>query len=290
MRIGELIRKSEKPFFSVEFFPPADPAALDNFYSTVEDLSRLKPLFASVTYGAGGKKRDRTLEVTSEIGRRGLAAMAHLTCVGADEKGIRDFVNGLRENGIENILALRGDYPEDRSWSPENARFRNASDLLRFLKSEFPDMDAGVAVYPYPHPESPTFADDRKWTAEKMAAGADFAITQLFFDVREYLDLVDNIKKRGVSAPIIPGIISIQSFESLKRVLSLCGAHIPPKLYIRLEEANAKGGAEAVREEGVKIAIDMIRKLIDLGAPGVHLYTLNKSELCERIVRETGLA
>ena len=290
MRIGELIKKSEKPFFSVEFFPPSDPGGMDNFYAAVEDLSRLKPLFASVTYGAGGRKRDRTLEVTSEIARRGLTAMAHLTCVGADEKGISDFVSGLRENGIENILALRGDYPEDGSWSGERARFGHASDLLRFLKSEFPDMDAGVAVYPYPHPESPTFAEDRKWTAEKLAAGADFAITQLFFDVREYLDLVDNIKSRGVDAPIIPGIISIQSFESLKRVLSLCGAHIPPKLYLKLEEANEKGGAAAVREEGAKIAIDMIRKLIDLGAPGVHLYTLNKSELCSNIAREAGLA
>ncbi|MBD5607753.1 MAG: methylenetetrahydrofolate reductase [NAD(P)H] [Desulfovibrio sp.] len=290
MRIGELIRKSEKPFFSVEFFPPSDPVALDTFYATVDDLARLKPLFASVTYGAGGKKRDKTLEVTAEIGRRGLTAMAHLTCVGADEKGITDFVNGLRENGARNILALRGDYPEDGSWSPENARFRNASDLLRFLKNQFPDMDAGVAVYPYPHPESPTFSDDRKWTAEKMAAGADFAITQLFFDVREYVDLVDNLKQRGVDAPIIPGIISIQSFESLKRVLSLCGAHIPPKLYLRLEEASAKGGAEAVREEGAKIAVDMIRKLIELGAPGVHLYTLNKSQLCRQIIKESGLA
>ncbi|MDE5832130.1 MAG: methylenetetrahydrofolate reductase [Desulfovibrio sp.] len=290
MRISELIRNSRKPFFSLEFFPPSDPANFDAFYDAVDELGKLKPLFASVTYGAGGKKQARTLEITSGVAGRGIPAMAHLTCVGANEKGIAEFVAGLQKNGIDNILALRGDYPEDRSWTPENSRFRHASDLVAFLKKEFPDMDAGVAVYPYPHPESPTFAEDRKWTAEKLASGADFAITQLFFDPREYIDLTENIRTRGAIAPVIPGIISIQSFESLKRILSLCGAHIPPKLYLRLEEANAKGGAGAVREEGAKIAVDMIRRLLELGAPGIHLYTLNKSALCETIIRESGLA
>ena len=290
MRIGDLIKNRDKPFFSLEFFPPADAENLAKFYKAVEDLEKLKPLFVSVTYGAGGKKQGRTLEITSALAARGLEAMAHLTCVGARPEAIAGFVRQLRANGVDNVLALRGDYPEDGSWSEAGADFKHASDLLRFLKANFPEIGAGVAAYPYPHPESPTFAEDRLHTAEKFAAGADFAITQLFFDVREYVDLVDNLSARGFGAPVVPGVFAIQSFESLKRVLSLCGARIPPGLYLRLEAANAEGGAEAVREEGVRVAIDMVRRLLDLGAPGVHLYTLNKSDVAKRIIEETGLA
>lgn len=289
MRIGDLIRSSRKPFFSFEFFPPADAAALDNFYGVVDGLARLKPLFVSVTYGAGGKKQGKTLEVTSELTRRGLATMAHLTCVGADEARIAGFMEDLLANGVENVLALRGDYPEDGRWNPEEARFRHASDLLKYLKKEFPEMGVGAAVYPYPHPESPTFAEDRERTAEKLAAGADFAVTQMFFDAREYIDLTAYLRNRGIDAPIVPGIFAIQSFESLKRTLSLCGANIPPKLYLRLEDANVRGGAAAVREEGVRFTLDLIRELLALGAPGIHLYTLNKSDLAERLLAESGL-
>ena len=149
-------------------------------------------------------------------------------------------------------------------------------------------MGIGVAGYPAPHPESPRFASDWRYTVAKIREGADFVITQLFFDVREYLHFVDRLSDMGVSVPVIPGILPIQSLESIRRTLSLCGANIPGKLYLALEEANAKGGAEAVREAGLKFAVQQIRTLLDNGAPGIHLYTLNKASMCLRIAEEVG--
>lgn len=290
MKIGTLIGQSAKPFFSLEFFPPANAGQMDDFYGVVDELGALKPLFVSVTYGAGGKKQRNTLEVTAELAARGYDVMAHLTCVGAEEQGIVSFLRQLEQNGIHNVLALRGDAPAGQDWDWSRGKFRHASDLVRFIKNNMPQMGIGVAAYPSPHPESPTIARDRDNTAGKLAAGAEFAISQLFFDVREYIDLVENMRQRNINVPLVPGIMVLQSFEGLRRVLSLCGANIPGKLYLELEKANETGGAEAVREAGLAFALDMIRQLLDFGAPGIHLYTLNKSGLCKRIIRESGLA
>lgn len=289
MRIATLIENAKAPFFSLEFFPPANTELLPNFYATAEKLGALGPLFMSVTYGAGGKKRDATLGVVSELAGRGYAAMAHLTCVGATPESISAFLADLKAKGVDNVLALRGDPPAGQDWNWDDGYFRRAVDLVKFIRAENSDMGIGVAAYPSPHPESPTFAADRRDLAAKLEAGADFAITQLFFDPREYEDLTARLRERGVRSPIIPGILPIQSFESLKRVLSLCGANIPGKFYLELEKANAKGGAERARETGVKFALRQIRTLLEAGAPGIHLYTLNKSSLCERIIRESGL-
>lgn len=290
MRIGDLVQKAEKPFFSLEFFPPAKTGQLPAFYQTVDELAALEPLFVSVTYGAGGGKQRNTLDVTAELARKGLNVMAHLTCVGAEPGAIREFLSALAQNGVNNVLALRGDPPKDREWSWQTGPFRYASDLVEFVKREFPAMGVAVAAYPAPHPESPTFAEDRANTARKLATGADFAVSQLFFDVREYIELMRSLAEKGIKAPVIPGIMAIQSLESLKRVLSLCGANIPGNLYLELEAANASGGAEAVREAGIAFATRQIRQLLDAGAPGIHLYTLNKSGVCSRIVQECGLA
>lgn len=288
--IEKLIHESAKPFFSLEFFPPSDPAQLPAFYKTADKLGALNPLFISVTYGAGGGKRKNTLDVTAELARRGFTTMAHLTCAGSTAASIRDFTRALKDNGVDNILALRGDPPADASaWDWSQGEFQHADDLVRFTREEAPCMGIGVALYPSPHPESPSFEEDRRRSADKLKAGAGFAITQLFFDSREYEALAEDMRKRGVSAPIIPGIITIQSFDGLKRVLSMCGANIPAKLYIELDEANAKGGSEAVREAGLNFTLRQIRRLLDMGAPGVHLYTLNKSDLCARIIEESGL-
>lgn len=290
MRICDLITNSSRPFFSLEFFPPGDEAQLPEFYSAAGELGELGPLFVSVTYGAGGAKQQNTLNVTGELARRGFTVMAHLTCVGAEPSGIGDFLRELEARGVDNVLALRGDPPRDRQWDWDSGHFRHAADLVRFIRQEFPQMGVGVAAYPAPHPESPTFADDRRHTADKLAAGAQFAVTQLFFDVREYVDLLANLRQRGVDVPVVPGIMPIQSLESLRRVLSLCGAVIPAKFYLDLENANSAGGACAVREAGIAFAIRQVGQLLDAGAPGVHLYTLNKSGLCSRIIRECGLA
>lgn len=290
MRIGDLVKNADSPFFSLEFFPPSEAEKLPVFYRTADKLGAFGPLFVSVTYGAGGKKRDATLGVVSELAKRGYETMAHLTCVGASPDSIAEYVRNLMDNGVENVLALRGDPPANEEWNWENGYFKNASDLVKFIREKFPETGVGVAAYPSPHPESLTFEADRRHTAAKLASGADFAITQLFFDVREYVDLVKRLRDENITAPVIPGILPIQSFESLKRVLSLCGANIPGKFYMELEAANAAGGAEAVREAGVRFALRQIRRLLDEGAPGIHLYTLNKSELCSRIIEESGLA
>ena len=180
--------------------------------------------------------------------------MAHLTCVGAEPQAISDFVSHLRAAGVHNVLALRGDAPRGVSdWDWNAGHFHNARDLVRFLRSEHPDLGIGVAGYPAPHPDAATFASDRAYLADKLRAGADFVITQLFFDVREYESLVSSLRAAGLETPVIPGILPIQSFDSLRRVLSLCGANIPGKLYLELEAAHNEGGVEAVREAGLRL-------------------------------------
>ena len=288
MHIGKMIRELSAPFYSLEFFPPSDMAQLPDFYATVDRLRALNPLFASVTYGAGGARQQNTLAVTAELARRGITAMAHLTCVGAEPQSIAAFLHDLQASGVNNVLALRGDAPADKPWDWNKAHFRHASDLVAFAREQQPDLGIGVAAYPAPHPESPTFADDRRCTAEKMRAGADFALTQLFFDAREYEDLVSHLRGQGITTPVIPGILPIQSFDSLRRVLSLCGANIPGKLYLALEKANNDGGAEAVRQVGLDYAVRQIRSLLDASAPGIHLYTLNKADMCLRLAEAVG--
>lgn len=290
MRIGELIKESDRPFFSLEFFPPSSKDQMPAFYKAADALGELAPLFVSVTYGAGGAKQQNSLAVTGELARRGFTVMSHLTCVGAEPEGIHAYIEQLLERNIDNVLALRGDPPKDKAWDWSRGAFRNASDLVAFLHRHFPKLGIGVAVYPAPHPESATFEQDRTNTALKLRAGAQFGISQLFFDVREYEELLGRLKKADINVPIIPGILPIQSLDSLKRVLSLCGANIPGNFYLELEAANAQGGAEAVRETGLNFAIRQIRRLLEMGAPGIHLYTLNKSGLCKRIIQECDLA
>jgi len=288
MTIAASLKKAHSPFVSCEFFPPADETAMDDFYAAVDRLAQLSPLFASVTYGAGGSRQDRTLGVARELSALGFSVMSHLTCVGARPAGLVAYMQSLRDAGVSNILALRGDPPRDKpfQWT---GPFRHAEDLVRYIVRQQPDVSIGVAGYPCPHPESPTFADDRLYTLRKLEAGADFVVTQLFFDVRDYFELVDWLKDRGCTKPVIPGVLPIQSFKSLRRVLSMCGASIPAKLYLELEEADRRGGADAVRKVGVDFAVDQITRLIMGGAPGIHLYTLNKADLCLQIAREAGI-
>ncbi len=288
MNIGQLIAERDKPFYSFEFFPPKDPVQWPEFFTMVEKLMPLNPLFTSVTYGAGGSSQDATLEIVSHLKKHfELETMAHLTCVGATQEYITQYLQRLRDNGVDNVLALRGDIPKGQE-ADSDTEFCHAADLVRFVKTHQPGMGIGVAGYPAPHPESPSFASDWRYTVAKIREGADFVITQLFFDVREYFHFVDRLSDMGVSVPVIPGILPIQSLESIRRTLSLCGANIPGKLYLALEEANAKGGAEAVREAGLKFAVQQIRTLLDNGAPGIHLYTLNKAAMCQRIAEEVG--
>ncbi|BFR49137.1 methylenetetrahydrofolate reductase [NAD(P)H] [Nitratidesulfovibrio sp. HK-II] len=290
MKIRDRIAASTSPFYSLEFFPPKERENWPGFFATVERLKALNPLFASVTYGAGGSTQDNTLEITSHLKNvMGLEPMAHLTCVGATRERIADYLRRLREVNVDNVLALRGDAPKGQDFDWDTAEFRYAADLVRFTRSEQPDMGVGVAGYPAAHPESPSFASDLRHTADKVNAGADFIVTQLFFDVREYFDFVERLRGLGVDKPVLPGILPIQSLESVRRILSLCGANIPGNLYLELEAANEKGGAEAVKEAGIAFAQRQIRTLLDGGAPGIHLYTLNRADTCLRIAEAVGM-
>lgn len=290
MKIRDSIAASIRPFYSLEFFPPKERENWPGFFATVERLKALNPLFASVTYGAGGSTQDNTLEITSHLKNvMGLEPMAHLTCVGATRERIADYLRRLREVNVDNVLALRGDAPRGQDIDWDTAEFRYAADLVRFARNEQPDMGVGVAGYPAAHPESPSFASDLRHTADKVNAGADFIVTQLFFDVREYFDFVERLRAMGVTVPVLPGILPIQSLESVRRILSLCGANIPGKLYLELDAANEKGGADAVKEAGIAFAQQQIRSLLDGGAPGIHLYTLNRADTCLRIAEAVGM-
>lgn len=273
-------------FLSLEFFPPKEREQWPRFFAQVDRLAGLDPLFVSVTYGAGGTFRDNTLEIAADVHRRfGLTTMAHLTCVGAEREGIADYLDRLRDSGIDNILALRGDMPGQAPsiiWKD----FHYASDLVEFVREGRPEMGVATACYPDAHPESPSIDDDLRWTCHKFNAGSDFAVTQLFFDVRRYRDLVRRLGSRGIYDPILPGILPVLSMQSLNRILALCGANIPLKLYLELQQANEEGGDEAVRRKGIEIARRQVRELLALGAPGIHLYTLNNADVCLEILED----
>jgi len=286
MNIAQQIAAAKRPFYSLEFFPPKEEKDWPVFFATVEQLQSIRPLFVSVTYGAGGSAQHATLALARKLREMELETMVHLTCVHADREQIAAFLHELRAAGLENVLALRGDPPHGRDMDWTKAAFRYAADLVRFVREQDPLMGIAVAGYPAAHPESVTFSADREHTCDKIRAGADFVITQLFFDVREYEDFVRYLRAKGIMAPVIPGVLPIQSLESVRRILSLCGANIPGKLYLELEAANERGGAAAVKEAGIAFALRQIKRLLEFGAPGIHLYTLNRASTCLRIVEE----
>jgi len=285
--IDSIAQRNGRPFYSLEFFPPKEQSTWPDFFNTLDRLRTIDPLFASVTYGAGGATQNNTYEIAARIAASGLNPMAHLTCVGATSEKLREFLTSLRNIGVHNVLALRGDPPKDRQFSWEDGEFQHASDLVTFIRREFPDFGVGVAAYPTPHPESDTFADDRLAMAQKMIS-SDFGVTQLFFDPREYFEYVDQMRALSIRKPILPGVLPIQSLDSMKRVLSLSGGSVLAKFYLSVENAHEKGGAEAVQEVGIAFAVQLVRRLLDGGAPGIHLYTLNRAEACLRIAEEVG--
>ena len=247
----------------------------------------MNPLFVSVTYGAGGSTRDNTLEIVTRIKREhGLEPMAHLTCVGAAEDSLRDFLSALTEAGVDNVLALRGDPPQgERTFTPDSDQFRHALDLVRFIRRDFSNLDVGVAGYPERHPEAPTMEEDLAHLKNKVRAGGDFIVTQLFFDNAVYFRFVEQARALGLDCPVVPGILPILSLASVKRLLSFCNACLPADYLAALEEADGRG-PEAVRRLGVDYAARQCRELLAGGAPGVHLYTLNKAEACLEIVEQ----
>lgn len=282
MRIADLLATKE-PFISLEFFPPKEKNEWSSFFNTVDRLAQLNPLFASVTYGAGGSTQSDTLEIVGRLKQQhGLEAMAHLTCIGGNPQVLSKFLDDLAKAEINNVLALRGDLPKD---SPANfspcGTLLNASDLVRFIRSAHPDMGLAVAGYPEKHPEAENIDLDLNFLKLKLESGGDFIITQLFFDNQSYFDFVRNARSIGIDKPIIPGILPVVSLKVIKRIVSLCGASIPHAYLAELEDADRSGGAAAVQKVGVEFARKQARNLLENGAPGVHIYTLNRSDVVE---------
>lgn len=289
MRIIDLIQNRPSPFYSLEFFPPKDTSQYPEFFSQVEKLKVINPLFVSVTCGAGGSGQGNTVEIASHMkNKMGLECMAHCTCVRASKNSMEEYFQALKKEGIDNILALRGDKPKNEQGQVDESLigtdFTFAKDLVLYAKEHYPEFGVGVAGYPAAHPESKSFGTDRICFMEKLRAGSDFAVTQLFFDSREYFDMMETLRSNGVECPVIPGILPIQSLPSLKHTLSLCGTSISGKFLMELEKAHEQGGTEKVKELGLKHAVEQIRMLLDAGAPGIHLYTLNRSALCLELI------
>jgi methylenetetrahydrofolate reductase (NADPH) len=280
MKIIDSIRQ-HKQFISFEFFPPKSREDWPAFFQTVKRLAQLKPLFVSVTYGAGGTANAESLEIVTRLQQEyGLVTMAHLTCIGSNTGDITRFLNDLTEAGVKNVLALRGDLPQVESVEPPlPSPLKYASDLVDLIRSSFPSMGIGIAGYPEVHPDAENHETDLSYLKMKLDSGADFAITQLFFDNSLYHSFVKRAREAGITKLIIPGILPVVSLKVIKRIVSLCGASIPAEFLAELEQADQAGGAAAVQKAGVAHARKQIRELLDSGVPGIHLYTLNRAEV-----------
>jgi len=274
----------DKPVFSFEFFPPRNDEAANRLIQTVEELgSMYEPDFVSVTYGAGGSTRGRTLELVTRIqSELGLTAMAHLTCVGHTRDELRGVLDRLREGGIRNILALRGDPPKGESEFREvEGGFRHGSELASFVR-ERGGFSIGGACYPESHPESSSPEDDLRWTKHKVECGVDFLVSQIFFDDADYFSYVERARAAGIKVPIVPGIMPITNVAQIERFTRMCGARIPDDLHKRLTKF--QDDPSVVMAIGIEHAIRQCRELLEGGAPGIHFYTLNKSHATRSIL------
>ncbi len=282
VRIAELYGR-ERPVFSFEFFPPRSDSAVPDLLETIADLNEaLAPDFVSVTYGAGGSTRTRTVECVTQVqSGLGITAMAHLAGMGHSEAELEEVISHLIAAGIENILALRGDPPKEPAAAPAGNDFQNATDLIAFLRSRF-DVCIGAACYPEVHPEASSADDDLRWTRRKVELGAGFLITQLFFDDKDYFAFVAKARAAGITTPIVPGIMPITNVSQIERFTKMCGAKIPTTLKQRLDRY--RDDPAAVMATGIEHAISQCRDLLQGGAPGLHFYTLNKSHATRSIL------
>jgi len=275
--------------FSFEFFPPRDDAGEAALWTAVRRLERLRPTFVSVTYGAGGSTRDRTVRITQRIAAETtLTPVAHLTCVSASVAELRQVIGQYADAGVRNLLALRGDPPAglDAEWTPHAEGLAHADDLVRLVRS-MGSFCVGVAAFPDKHPESATLDDDARTLVAKAEAGAEFAVTQLFLDPAAYVSLVARVRALGSDLPIIPGIMPITSLAQLRRFAELSGVAVPQHIEQRIIAVGEDPAA--VRAEGLAMAIELCRELLDADAPGLHFYTLNRSTATLEMYQALGI-
>ncbi len=274
---------------SFEFFPPKTDEGERVLWQAIRELEPLAPTFVSVTYGAGGSTRDRTIRVTERIASdTTLTPMGHLTCVDASRSELRHVIGSYADAGIRNVLALRGDPPGGLTdaWQPHPQGLRYAEDLVGLIRS-LGDFCVGVAAFPEGHPESADLDADARHLARKCAAGADFAITQFFFDAEDYFRLRDRAALHGCGLPIIPGIMPVTNVAQIERMTQMSGAAFPPVLARRLRAV--QDDPTALRAIGVEVAAELTERLLAGGAPGVHFYTLNRSTATREVYQRLGL-
>jgi methylenetetrahydrofolate reductase (NADPH) len=275
MRIDRILDE-RRPVFSFEFFPPKTDEGMEQLKQTLHDLKEDEPAYVSVTYGAAGATRDRTVEITRWIKQDlGVEAMAHLSCVGEPVERLREILDQMRDVGIENVLALRGDAPRgETEWKPHPGGLRYSTELAKLISDNY-DFAIGAACFPEVHPEAPDMASDIKFLKEKVGAGVGFLITQLFYDNELYFDFVEEARAAGINVPIIPGIMPVTNFSQIKRITDMCGATIPADF--ERELAARADDPHALSELGVAYATFQCADLLSRGAPGIHFYTLNRS-------------
>lgn len=269
--------KQKKPSISFEFFPPKTQQAEEQLFNTIKDLQPLNPTFVSITYGAGGSTREKTREVVKRVHEEtDLTVMAHLTCIAHTQQEIVEILEDYKKIGIQNILALRGDLPVDRKEEILKG-CRHADGLVRLIREKFGDYYCiAVASYPEKHPESPNIERDILNFKKKVDAGADFSITQMFFDNRFFYDFLDRIRKEGINIPVLAGIMPITNFSQISKFAHMCGATIPEDIVKKFEKFI--DSPEDTKKLGIEIATQQCIDLINNGVDGLHFYTLNKSD------------
>ncbi len=271
--------------FSLEFFPPRDLAAQERLVRTAKQLLALNPRYVSVTFGAGGSTREGTADTVRTLRNLGCEAAPHLSCVGATRDQLRQILQTYRDEGVRRVVALRGDLPS--GMGGEAGELRYASDLVAFIRAEFGDaFHIEVAAYPEAHPQAESSSQDLEHFVRKVDAGADAAITQYFFNADAYFDFVSRAQARGVSVPIVPGIMPITNHTQLARFSQMCGAEIPR--WIRLRLAEYGDDKASIRAFGVDVVTQLCQRLLDNGAPGLHFYTLNSAEATQGIWQGLG--
>jgi methylenetetrahydrofolate reductase (NADPH) len=282
-KIDELLAAG--PTLSFEFFPPKTDDAALQLEKAIHELAKLEPSFVSVTYGAGGSTRDRTRDIVLQVNAtQPFPAMPHLTCAGHTKDQVKALLDEYAAGDVHNILALAGDPPADGS--DPGGEFTYATDLVELVRDHPGDFSIGVAAHPELHPRSTDRASDRRHLAAKLA-GADFAITQFFFEVDDYLRMMDELDALGCTTPVLPGVMPAINVAGLKRMAAMNGSVLPTDVTDRLDAVD--GDADAVRQVGVELATAIAGRLLEAGAPGLHLYAMNRSTSVLPIVRALGL-
>jgi len=283
MKVIEAFIK-DSPTLSFEFFPPKTPEQENNLFDVLSKLKIFGPDFVSITYGAMGTTKDKTIHYAHKIKKDyQIDPLMHLTCVAADKKMMGEILSAAAAEGVTNILALRGDPPEGmRDFIPPKDGFSYAKDLIRFIKDKYPAMCVGAAGFPEGHPSTLDIDKDIRYLKEKVDAGADFIITQLFFDNLFFLKFVDKCHNAGISVPIIPGLMPITSLKQIHKLVGICGATIPKDLSALLDKH--KDDAEAIKKIGEEHAIRQSRELLCAGVSGIHYFVMNQAEPISQVL------